>query len=354
MTMKLLEGYDHLSSQALASSKAWTFHQNASNNGSIAQSIVAGRITGNCSRLSNSGGGLNESEYTKPLPSALTHPILGAALRISALPSAGNVPEFFWLRVGATKTMRAAVNSAGHIVILNSGGTTIATGTGTITTNTWVYLEFNLIINGASGSIATQFNGAADIATTTGNFGSTGVDNFASLAQSSGFGVYTSDTDDIYVLDASASPNNTFLGDMHVYTLYPSADGNYSQWTPDSGSPHFSRVNEHASTYPDGDTSYVVDGTSGHRDSYAFDDLVPLTGTVFGVQSNLYARKDDVGLRQIVSSVRSGGTDYDSAVTQTLSTSYVDYTDIREVDPSTSAAWVISGVNAAEYGIKVV
>jgi hypothetical protein len=159
--------------------------------------------------------------------------------------------------------------------------------------------------------------------------------------------------DDVYVLDSAGSVNNTFLGDQHVETIYPNADGNYGQWTPSSGTSHNALVNEHSGTYPDGDTSYVSDATVGHRDSYALGDLSVLSGTIAAVQSAMYARKDDAATRQIAAFIRRSSTDYDGA-TATLATTYAFYTEIREQDPSTSAAWDIAGVNAAELGVKTV
>jgi hypothetical protein len=48
-------------------------------------------------------------------------------------------------------------------------------------------------------------------------------------------------------------------------TLYPSSDGTYTQWTPNTGTTHYTLVNE---TSCDGNTNYVHTTTTTNRDSY--------------------------------------------------------------------------------------
>jgi hypothetical protein len=160
----------------------------------------------------------------------------------------------------------------------------------------------------------------------------------------------------MYVIDPTAggAPTNTYLGDCHVETLMPNADGTHSDWTPLSGSVHFTEVNERTGVYPDDDTTYVEASVVNNQDSYQYDDLSITAGTVYGVQTNLYARKVDTNLRQLKAITVSGGTTYVGSSLFTLANGYVDGTEIQETDPNTSAAWSVSGVNAAEFGAKVV
>jgi hypothetical protein len=60
-----------------------------------------------------------------------------------------------------------------------------------------------------------------------------------------------------------------------------------------------------------------------------------------------------MGTRQIAEVCRSGGTNY-VGTTQTLGSSYLMYRQIHETDPATSAAWTQTGLNSAEFGVKVV
>lgn len=333
MALVLVEGFDHMI-VSLVTSKAWQ---------TSPTSMTSGRFGGQAARFTT-GTSLT---LAKALPSTYATLIAGFAYR-SQFAAAIN---FFAFRVGGTTIMTLGLNAtAGKLVVKNVGGTTIATGTTNILANVWNYYEIKAFVNGASGTCEVRLNGAAEIASTVGNFGSTNIDTVAFL---NGANNSNMDYDDLYVLDTSGSaPRNTFLGDVRVETLYPSADGAHLQWTPNSGTAHFSRVNESTSTFPDGDTSYVSDANVGDIDTYACDDLSISSGTLYGLQTVTYARKDDAGTRQIAHVCRQGGSD-SVGTTLTMPSSYGFQTDIRAQDPS-SAEWTISNVNADEFGVKVI
>lgn len=332
MTLVLQEGFDLLTaSSTLFSAKGW---QAIIGTGSP-DSVVSGRFSPGSAIQFN--GGLS-SEIGKNLPSAYTTLIFGVAFKVSAVNT-----DFLHVRVsaGGSNIFSCGVNASGKLIV---GG---LTGMTTISTGVWYYLEVKAVIAGAAGSLTAQLNGVTEIVTTTTNIGSTAAGCISLF--SSGSSVVTT-LDDIYVLDGSIAPNNSFLGDVRVETIRPNADGAHTQWTPDTGTAHYSRVNE---TTPDGDTSYVYDLNIGDRDSYTFDDLVDLSGTIFGIQTNLYARKDNTALRQICAVARPVTTDRDGA-TVTLASSYQFFSEIRETNPDTGVAWTIGDINSSEFGVKVV
>lgn len=320
-----MEGFDH-TSNANTTAKGWSTNPN---------SMVTGRFSGQAARLSNT------TVRTKTLPSNYSTIFMGFAFRLGAL-SAGT--DFAYLRASTTNELRISVDASNHISIRNSGGTVVASGTTTISANTWYYLEVKCVIAGASGSVTVQLNGVSEITITTGNFGSSNIDNIGFSGASANY-----DFDDIYVIDTTGSaPRNTFLGDVRIATLMPTSDGAHTDWTPSSGSAHFSLVNE---TTPDDDTTYVSDATVGHIDTYGFAD-VDAGATVYGVQVNLYARKDDAATRQIAPVIRQSGSD-NVGTTVTLTSSYVAYQQIYNQDP-TSADWTAANVNADEFGVKTI
>lgn len=151
---------------------------------------------------------------------------------------------------------------------------------------------------------------------------------------------------DFYTLDDQGADNTGYLGDVHVGVIYPRVDGTYSDWTPSSGTAHFSLVNEHAH---DGDTTTVAAAVAGDKDSWFFD-TVANTGAVFGVQLNLTARKQDAGARKIQPLVRSGGSDFESGVDEALNTTYSDRHYIWEREPDADVQWTPSTIDAAEFG----
>lgn len=365
MSLQLLEGFSHyqITTTNLAL-KSWILASSITPiNGSVNWGSDTGRVSGTALQMTIGAGvtsGPTSMSTTKILPGSYTTAVLGFAFKPVTVVAPAIVRPIANLSAGGATTIAVGLNGSRQLILINNAGTIVATGTTVLSVGSWYFIELRGFINGASGTGEVHLNGATEITSTTGNYGSSNIDRiiFQCSAQESGGsfsdGIISADFCDVYVVDTGGSTNNTFLGDMAVYTLYPSADGAHTQWTPDTGTAHFSRVNEHTGTYPDNDVSYVADSTSGDRDSYVYDDLVPLTGNVYGAQTNLWARKDNASLRQLKAVVRRSSTDYDGTAIATLGTTYADFTEIRETDPSTSAPWTISGINNAEFGVVVV
>lgn len=320
-----IEGFDFLTA-AQATTRGWS---------QAWSSVGTGRFSGQAARLP---GGATR----KALPTGYTELYAGFAYRsipavagdVFAFTTAGNVDAF--------RVRLVVTGSFFNLAILNSAGTVIATGTTNILASTWYYVEVHALINGASGSCSMRINGISEIANTTGNFGSTAV------TQVTLTGGNNTDIDDVYVLDTTGSaPRNTFLGDVRVQTIMPSGAGSHTQWTPSTGS-NFAAVDE---TTPNDDTDYVSDSTAGHYDTYAYADI-DSGATVYAVQTNVWARKDDASVRQIAPVIRQSSTDYDGT-TVTLGSSYGLFSQLYDKDP-TAADWTAANVNADEFGIKLI
>jgi hypothetical protein len=338
MTLRLIEGFDHFNTATLATQKGWTTSP-------ASFTAVAGRVTGNAMQLSGTDAGALRS-----LPSSYADGVLGYAFNAVSVGPANYLIGI--LRAGVTNTIKILITTTGHIQIQNAGSTVIATGTATITANAYFYLEVKFHIAGASGTVSTQVNGVADIATTTGNFASSNIDTIVMYYNKSANVAMTQMLfDDIYFCDTAGTENKDFLGDRHVETLFPSGDGAHTDWTPNTGLTHFNLVNDITATFPDSDTTYVSSSTPGQLDTYTHPSLTVLTADIRGVQTNLWSRKDDASTRQIAPVFRIAGTDY-VGTTATLATGYVDSTQIYENSPATSSDWTLSEINAAEFGVK--
>lgn len=155
--------------------------------------------------------------------------------------------------------------------------------------------------------------------------------------------------DDLYICDGTGSTNNDFLGDVRVQTLYPSSAGATSAFTSSSGGVNYTNVDE---TPANGDTDYNSSATVGATDTYGYTDI-PASATVKGVQVNVIARKDDAGTRTIAPVVRHSGTDYVGTAQSAGAGTYSDLLQLYEQNPGTSAAWVATDVNNAEFGAKI-
>lgn len=252
--------------------------------------------------------------------------------------------DFYTLQAAGANAVRLSRSAGGKLIVRNAGGTTIATGTTTINSAQWYYAEIKAVIAGASGTVEVHLDGnaaAPEIPSTTGNFGTTNLDSVL-LSETSG---ENKDWDDMYWAD-------DFLGDVEVFTAYPASDGANQDWTPDTAGAHYSRVNEHSSTFPDGDTTYVKSQTAGQRDTYGMDALPISSGTVFAAVVNAYSRKDDSGVRTAKAVIRQAGTNHDNATPIGLGLTYAFDRWVYNLDP-TGGAWTISNANADEIGVRV-
>ena len=354
MTVRLIEGWDHFTDPA---SKGWQF---VTSGQYPAPSVyrTTPRLSGGYSWHLGIEGQAGSYEwvvatYWKLLPSTYTTLIAGFAIgRGGGMPSPWNDTSTMWfVTAGRAGIAALRFNSAKQPYIVNGSGTTIATCPFIHNDGEWHYYEIKLVINGASGSVEMRVDGGPMIGATTGNFGSTACGGIAFETSSNAYHpVYGYHFDDVYVVDtAGSAPQNTFLGDIRVGTVYPTGEGSNSDFTPNSGTTHYTQVDEDAS---DGSTTTLYTPDVGDKDSWEHGDINVSTTTIYAVQANLVARKDDANTRQIRSIVRQGGTDYDGATVHTLSTSYATYSTIMELDP-VGAAWSVANLNADEFGVKV-
>ncbi len=323
MALILMDGFDHYG-KVEAAEKFW--------NGTIF-GMVPGRGFG--------GQAMNviiNNQVFKQLPASYTTLVAGAALKLNA--TFGGV----LMQLANSGTAVASVGiSSNRLVLYDALGNVVATGTTIVPLETWFYVELK-VTKGSSGTAEVHLNGGAEIASTTGNYGTSNINEIIFMNQQLGG---DTSVDDVYIADTTGSaPQNDFLGDVRVETLYPLADGSYTDWTPKVAGPHYQMVNE---TLIDGDGSFNYDATPGDKDSYILETFI---GTIYGAQLNIGARKGDASVRQIAPLILQSGTDYLDA-TRTLSADYVFYSWILDKDPS-GADWLAATINADEFGQSLI
>lgn len=330
MSVVFVEGFDNTTNAQLAAYKGWS-------GGGI--DVGSGRFGGQ--RIRHQGSSNNHA-----LPGTYNSAIAGVAIFNNGF--AVNV-TLLSLRNGSTDVARLQPVTVGSNTvwrILNSSGTTLATGTTPIIASQWYYVELKAVANVSTGSVELRLNGAstAECSATSVNTGGSDINNLF-IGATSGSAYF----DDIYVVDTGtgSSPTNTFLGDVRIETLYPTSNGASTAWTG-----VYTDVDDPASV--DDDTTYISSSTPGDRETYGLTDLTVTAGTVFAVQENLIARKDDAGVRTIAPVLRTGGVDYDGTTTAALTSTYAGYQQLYErLDPS-GAGWTVSSVNSLEAGVKEV
>lgn len=302
-------------------------------------SIQTGYVGGSCHRL-----GSNVQRIRAMINGA--EGTIGMHLRFSS--SSPALSNMIHTLESATQHFRVAYNGDDTFTITRNG-TALTGGVSSvcgITANTWFTFEFWFKISDTVGDFELRINGVA-VATGNGTSdtknGLTGImTNF--LIGTPVAGGYTLDVDDLWWASGI-----DFQGDVRAIGNVANAAGNYAQWAP-LASTNVSQVDD---ATPDGDTSYNSSATVGHIDSFAFAALGVASGaTVVGVLSRNIVRKDDAAGRTIQNLMRIAATDYVSATSPGLSTSYAAYEDFRLLNPNTAAAWTVAGVDGTEFGYK--
>lgn len=343
MALRFMDGFDHYATADIT--KKWT-------------SITGGSVTINAGTGRRSSGSMSISlgsanGVSKTLDAQATW-IVGVAVNYTTFPT-NNVGLLRFLDAG-TLQCSLLVNPDGTLSVVRGSGTAVTGGTSTfaLSANTFYYIEMKVTIADSIGanSCKVRVNGADVITVATGqDLKSTAnaTANQIGLSNSALSGSSVIVADDFYVCDSTGATNNDFLGDVRVDTLFPNAEGNFTQFTPSTGTTHYTLVDETAPNT----TDYNDGATAGDRDSYALQNLSALTSqTVYGVQVNAAVLKDDAGAKSASTFVRSGGTNGDGA-TAALGTSQAYVSQVYELDPNGSVAWTEASVNAMEAGVRV-
>jgi hypothetical protein len=241
---------------------------------------------------------------------------------------------------GGVAQFTIMINNAGKLELRHGNqGTLLATGTTIMTVNQYYYIEFSVHIDTAAGTASAQIDGVNQFTVAGINTQDAATAQFDSvLLFINGFSL--TDFDDWYVKDTLG-----MLGERRVVNLRPNADGAPLQWTPSAGVTHFNLVNE---VPPDDDATYVEDSTPTDIDTYGMDNLPYNPAHIDTIQTSMFARKTDAGLRQV--SVMVSGTT--SAVVVTLTSTFNDYIEMWDLDPLTGLAWTFAGVNGMTTGIN--
>lgn len=276
----------------------------------------------------------------------------GAVIGIAYRPVSFAADDIIQVREGTTVHMTLSVDATGKLVV-KRGSTVLVTGTSTLVTNNWCYLELKTIIDDVNGSYEVRFNGA--IVTELSNAGPVDTRNAGTTGQWNNIqlnAISTEQYDDWYICDTNGPRNMDFLGPVKIALLIPVTDvteiGSNQGLIPSAGTDHGAMVDDH----PPLNTDYNYSSVVGAKDTYNYTALT-LTGPVIAVQTHLWAAKSDIGTRTICPVVRTGGADYDGANVTPL-TSFAFYSQIWDLSPAPgNPAWVTADINAIQCGMKI-
>jgi hypothetical protein len=309
---------------------------------------ATGRFGGQSIQTRASGGAAGQA--ISPTFTASASVGLGVALNVTVYPTTDSGIFHVTFFSGATTTLSLEIHVDGSIEVFRATSTTAGTSlgrtaAGLVIVNTWHYLEAAVVINDTTGSVTLKLDGATILTLTgqdTNNAVGT-VNKFTLGHPTTTTGGGTVLWDDLYLTDGAT------LGERRVETLRPAADTAQKDFTPNTGTADFSRVNE---TLVDGDTSYVQASVIGNRDLYTVGALSSTPTAIDAVQLVSFAEKTDATTRTIYNSLQSAGTDSDGTAFN-LAASYGRFDRMLPTDPNGGGAWTASRVNGLQIGPKV-
>jgi len=308
--------------------------------------ISPGRFgTGQCMQLS-----MNWPNVTKTLDAQPTW-IIGFATKLGATVSGQTMLTV--LQDGANYQADLRWNPDGTLTVTRNGTAVLGgTSTSILTTNIWYYIEFKCTISTSipANSWQVRVNGQQFINVASGQSSQVTANATANTVRIGGnmaTSAFNAWFDDLYMCDGNGTVNNNFLGEVKIVASLPNAAGSNTQWGALSG-PNYTNVNQQT---PDDDTSYVISGNPGQLDTYAIAGITDTPTNIVGVQTGLYARKDDAATRTLAKVIRSGGINFAGA-NNNMTNSYAFYLDINETNPATGLPWTKAGLNGAEFGVQ--
>ena len=239
------------------------------------------------------------------------------------------------------------INTSGDVTLL-AGATSVATASAAIPSGSFAWIELKVLLGSApnNGLMELRVNEIV-VATSAPTINTNTAIGMISFGGSSGAspGLW----DDIVILDDQGSaPNNTYPGALRIDTLAANAAG-----TVNGFSNTYTNVDDTPNATDD-DSTYVAATSAATKSNYDMADLIVDPNTKLAVQIRAKMKKSDVGSKTARTYVRSGSSET-TGPTTSLST---DYAWISSgpiaVDPATTAAWTLSGIQNALGGIEVV
>lgn len=261
--------------------------------------------------------------------------------------SIASVFQPFWMRTDDIWGVNIQLETTGQLSVRRKTTTLGTTTNAVISANTWAYIELKVVCAN-SGSYELWVDGVSELT------GSGDTQEHVSKSYHNaffirrGFGVNPNTRfDDLYILDAAGSTNNSNLGIMEVTTIYPDGDDT-TQWTANGGGTHYTEVDEEVFDT----TSYIESNTSAQQDIFSYGGLAS-NGTVQAVQVTTECKETDADSYEL--KILSKNT---TPTTETAATQFVGTTDfvakraIFDTDPDGSA-WAQSTVNSNKFGVEV-
>lgn len=235
----------------------------------------------------------------------------------------------------------------GVLRMVNGNGTVLGTSPVPLLAGVWYQIEIKVTINtGTSGSAYVRVNEESVISLPNCNTRQSSNNQVNQVVFGTNNGFYVDHQcgyGDILIMDTSGSYCKDFIGIRQLKLLTLSADGYYKEWTPSTGTDHYTLVDE----IPPVTTDYIKATAANQRDTFVVGDITQSDIEAIIISPLLFSDKLRVAIL-----ARSNSNDGvgDTTIGQSQAWQYAHSAIYR--DPNGGGAWSMSGVNNAEFGIK--
>jgi hypothetical protein len=232
------------------------------------------------------------------------------------------------------------------------GSTLLGTTTGAgISAAQWHHIEIKVYCHATAGTVTIRVDEVEKLALTSQNTRNSGDARFNRVRFRGITNTTNSRFDDVYILDATSTVNNNFLGRKRVIAIFPNAAGDLTQWTASTGTNWDCVDEQNPST-----TDYVQADTSGLTDLYNFSAVSGITGGVCGVQINVLAisTQDGAPWNVYLPVKPQSGSENDGSAILVVSSTHKIKSRLLETNPTTGVAWTTADLDSAQFGLKLV
>lgn len=267
--------------------------------------------------------------------------IVGMRIYVDASADILGVSAFDGITSTTPFTLR--FESLGRIFLRNSAGTTVArTRTGVFNEQTWIYIQYKVHFDGASGTFELLVNGET-VLSVTGNFGSaldTMVWSVSSVATNPSRHAW----DDFYLLKDDGVGQSDYLGNVTVGASKPNAAGDLTDFTPFGLPTNW----QNAADVLVNDARYNFSQTVGDKDLYNLEATAP-SREIFAIQvAGSYKQTDSLQL-YAKNIMKTGGVEFEGAQNGVAQV-YKAQWDIWEKNPNTTVDWTDADLAALQIG----
>jgi hypothetical protein len=340
MTLLLIEGFDHFTSDAHLEDKGWDIGLGGA---FIDIDSSHARFGGNGLQIINSAAanyvrkniGVNKSTI-----------YFGIAVKVDeATPigyTASDNAMLTFLDESSVVQVEFFVNSAYGISAYQGDSTLLgSTSDQVVPLQKWCYLEGKITISATVGEVTLRIN-ETQVLNLTSQDTKNGSDYIRYIQLASIYNDITTLFDDMYIDDAE------FHGDCRVKTFLPdSVSTTNNSFTASAGNKD-ECVDDNP---PTDDTDYIYSDTLNHKQGFGI--TTGSLGTVKGIQLNNFTKIDQAGTRKITPFIRSNGTDYDGTETAEITSDYKFEHECWDDDPDDSNPWTQTKLEAAEFGLEI-